>query len=265
MTLTVRDVLATLQGGGETEAAGADRLLAGDLDNAVRAIAVSFMPSYRVIEEAARVGASLLVVHEGVYYSHRYEPDRFGDDPVILAKQALIARSGLAIYRCHDYWHRIRPDRIALGFLRQLGWETFVLRHEPTSSVVVLPSPKTVYDVAMSLKQRLGLAAVRVVGDLARTCTRIGVTVGYRGGGDHAIPLFLQDGLDLLIVGEGPEWETPEYVKDAIAQGRGAALVVVGHTESEVPGMRLLAERLRESFPGVPVDYVEEQPLFQVL
>ncbi|MFD0671277.1 Nif3-like dinuclear metal center hexameric protein [Cohnella sp. GCM10027633] len=265
MTLTVRDVVATLRSAEIEDDQGSDRLIAGSLDAAVGAIAVSFMPSHRVVEEAVRAGADLLVVHEGAYYSHHDLPDRFHDDPVVQAKRALIDGSGLAIYRCHDYWHRIRPDGLMIGFLSAIDWERFVHRHDPTSSVVLLPRPHTVGEVALTLKRRLGLSAVRVVGDLSMPCERIGVTVGCRGGGDHAIPLFRRNRIDLLVVGEGAEWETPEYVKDAFAQGRNAALVVVGHAESEVPGMRLLAERLRGAFAGVPVAYIEEPPPFQVL
>ncbi|MNW69316.1 NIF3 (NGG1p interacting factor 3) [compost metagenome] len=79
------------------------------------------------------------------------------------------------------------------------------------------------------------------------------------------IPLFEQDGLDLIIAGEGPEWETPEYVKDAAAQGRNQALIMLGHAESEAPGMKLLAERLSQQFLGLPVHFVQDRPVFQII
>jgi len=46
---------------------------------------------------------------------------------------------------------------------------------------------------------------LRVTGDLSASCTRIGILVGYRGGGQNAIPLFEGEGVDVAITGEGPE------------------------------------------------------------
>ena len=57
----------------------------------------------------------------------------------------------------------------------------------------------------------------------------------------------------MAITGEGPEWETPEYVRDALAQGKKRALIALGHGESEQPGMKYLAAILRERFPGLAV------------
>lgn len=51
-------------------------------------------------------------------------------------------------------------------------------------------------------------------------CQRIGLLAGYRGGGEVVIPLFQNQNLDLIIAGEGPEWESPEYVRDALQQGK---------------------------------------------
>jgi putative NIF3 family GTP cyclohydrolase 1 type 2 len=91
------------------------------------------------------------------------------------------------------------------------------------------------------------------------------VLVGYRGGGALAIPLYEQDSLDLVIAGEGPEWETPEYIRDAVHQGRSRALIMLGHAESEAPGMKYIAERLSVQLPGVPVHFVKEQPVFHIV
>jgi len=69
----------------------------------------------------------------------------------------------------------------------------------------------------------------------------------------------------VVIAGEGPEWETPQYVKDAVFQGKGRAYVALGHAESEEPGMKYLAEILERAFPGLPVHFVPETPVFRVV
>lgn len=238
-----------------------DRLLSGDPDTAVTGIAVAFMPSQAVIEQAVGIGANLLIAHEGLYYRHAGATGRLEADPVFQAKRQRIERFGLAIYRFHDGIHRYRPDGITIGLIRALGWENQVTEHRDAASLLKIPR-QTAAAIAEHVKNRLAIPFVRVVGDPDTPCERVGIAVGYRGGGETAIPLFGTDGADLVIAGEGPEWETPEYVRDAVRQGRRQALIVIGHAASEEPGMKALALMLQARYPGLPVRYLQDSPLF---
>jgi NIF3 (NGG1p interacting factor 3). len=102
------------------------------------------------------------------------------------------------------------------------------------------------------------------MGDLSMPCRRIGVSVGYRGGGELVVPLFENKILDVMVCGEAQEWETPEYVRDALHQGNHKAMIVIGHAESEMPGMKYLAQWLQENFPSVPVHFMPQEPLFKI-
>ena len=64
------------------------------------------------------------------------------------------------------------------------------------------------------------------------------------------------EGVELLIAGEASEWETVEYVRDASAQGRHKALILLGHEVSEEPGMEKCAEDLRSVFPTMKVEHI---------
>ena len=79
------------------------------------------------------------------------------------------------------------------------------------------------------------------------------------------MPLMLRDPVDAVLYGEGFEWETPEYFRDAVWQGKSKALFVLGHAESEMPGMEALAKRLQERFPDVPVRFLEQACTFRIL
>lgn len=57
--------------------------------------------------------------------------------------------------------------------------------------------------------------------------------------------------------------EAPEYIRDASWQGRAKALIVLGHAESEEPGMKLLADRIQKQFPDIPVNFVAKNPVFK--
>jgi putative NIF3 family GTP cyclohydrolase 1 type 2 len=112
--------------------------------------------------------------------------------------------------------------------------------------------------VALHVQERLQLSSVRVVGPLDMPCRRIAFEPGYRGSGALVIPL-LQGPYDVVIAGEGQEWEAPEYVRDAVAQGLSKALIIVGHLKSEEGGMKYLAHDLADLYPHLPVKFLPEE------
>lgn len=242
-----------------------DTLKAGDPNTEVTGIVMTFMPTMRVLEEARSLGANLVIAHEGLYYSHHdsFEASML-EDPIYQAKKAFIRDSGLAVFRFHDYCHRYEPDSITEGLVRELGWDSYVLKCESAYSVIEVP-PQSLAELAEYVKGRLGAAYVRTAGNPDTICRRVGVLVGYRGGGPLAIPFFEKHQLDLIVYGEGPEWESPEYVRDAIHIGQAKSLISLGHAESEQAGMKLLAERLQQQFPHIPVHFVPNEPLFRVV
>lgn len=263
MTVLIKDVIDyLLEPAGRLEHT-VDGLVAGDPNAEVKGIATAFMATQEAIEQALKAGANLLISHEGIYYSHEND-FALQNDPVAREKHKRIAESGIAIFRLHDYVHRYQPDGIMAGLIEEAGWQAYVREYQPAAALLDLP-PQTVKEIAGQLKQRLAIPHVRVVGDPDGVCVKIGLLVGYRGGGKTAIPLFAEHDLDLVIAGESPEWETPEYVRDAVYQGRRQALMLLGHGPSEAPGMKLLAARLRARFAGVPVFFIGEKPLFTTI
>lgn len=243
-----------------------DGLLTGTSDTVVRGIAVTFCASYGVVQRALELDANLLITHEGIYYSHQTQAStELTGDPVYEAKQNLIHSSKLAIYRFHDAPHRYSPDIITHSLVAALGWEAHVITASATSTIVLLPEAVPAVEIAVLIKEKLHLPYFRYVGDHEFLCRRIGITVGYRGSGAHAIPLFREEGVELLIIGEGPEWETPEYVGDSIAQGIGKVLFLLGHAASEEPGMAAIAAGLQAGFPDVPVHYISSRYSIRVV
>ncbi|SEO49062.1 Nif3-like dinuclear metal center hexameric protein [Paenibacillus sp. OV219] len=258
----IRDVIDALGG-----PVGTDALCFGEPEEIVTGIAVAFTASQQVLEQAQQNGLNLIISHEGLFYSHHHQSYAKlieVKDPVYEAKLRTIAEHRLAVYCYHDGLHRQKVDGIMEGLLAELGWDAYVQEHERAASVVELPTC-TVGELAEELKRKLGIRLVRAAGDLTMTCRRVGVLVGFRGGGEVAIPLFERHQLDAIVYGEGQEWETPEYVRDAYYGGRKKALLVLGHLESEQPGMKLLADRLSVRFPDVPVHYMPVDSLFTVL
>ena len=60
----------------------------------------------------------------------------------------------------------------------------------------------------------------------------------------------------MLVIGEAHEWETVEYVADAVTAGRKKALIILGHVRSEQDGMEEFARWLGTFVKEVPVSFV---------
>ncbi|ALP36247.1 transcriptional regulator [Paenibacillus sp. IHB B 3084] len=264
MTMTMGQIVNHLTKGISIPNITVDLLEPGYIDTEVQGIVTAFSASQYVIEQAISLGANFIITHEGIFYSHRGMQDCLLHDPVFLQKSRLIADAGIGIYRFHDAIHRYQPDGVMVGLLQALCWHNYIVKQQPAFAILTIPTMK-VKEIAEYIKAKLHIRYVRVAGEVSMPCERVGISVGYRGGGDLAIPLFLNENVDLVIAGEGPEWETPEYVKDAVYQGQSKALIMLGHAESEAPGMKYLADVLSAQFPMLPVHFIEDRPVFQIL
>ncbi|WP_338555719.1 Nif3-like dinuclear metal center hexameric protein [Paenibacillus sp. KS-LC4] len=261
MNITIGHVIKDLKADLELPDSTVDRLLFGHEHTVVKGIVTAFTASQSIIERASALGANFIISHEGIYYKHREPSDWLRNDAVVEVKAAAIEQADVGIFRLHDYIHRYQPDPIEVGLLRKLGWVASEMH--AVGAIVDIPAMQLI-EVAEYLKSRLHIPYVRAAGEPTMLCERVGVLVGYRGGGSSAIPLLQQENVDLIIAGEGPEWETPEYIKDALHQGRSKALIMLGHAESEAPGMEYLAERLAEKYPMLPVHFLADEPVFRV-
>ena len=67
---------------------------------------------------------------------------------------------------------------------------------------------------------------------------------------------FRSDDVEVLLIGEGREWEIVEYAADAVTAGQKKALIVLGHVPSEQDGMDAFARWLRTFVTEVPVAFL---------
>lgn len=267
MSLTVQDVIRVLHHSSEPNGSTVDGIITGNLNQKVQGVAVSFIASYEAIDKAAELGANLFITHEGVFYEHhgRRAGEKEGNDPVILSKKERIDSHHMILYRYHDGPHQSDPDVITHGLLQALGWDMYHYKHLQHACIITLPHPLSVQQIVHHLKERLNLPYVRFAGDGEQKCSNIALTAGYRGGGNIALPLFAEEKVDLLIAGEGPEWETPEYIQDAVYQGSQKSLIFIGHAASEEPGMKAVAQQIQDYFPDLPVYFIPTSPFIKVL
>jgi len=254
--LTARQVIERIQKnvGVPWRAETVDTFKAGDPDTPVTGIATTMMATYDVLRRAAASGKNLIITHEPTFYNHEDKTSDFEkeNDAVLATKQSFIAEHHLVVWRFHDHWHARRPDGIQTGMIRALGWEKF---QNPSNNHLFVVPETTLEQLAGDIRQRLGIRTLRVVGDPAMRVTKLALNPGYPGFPAERHTLQ-RDDVQVLVMGEGLEWEIIEYGADAAAEGKQKALIILGHIPSEQAGMEDCARWLRTIVPEVPVDFV---------
>jgi putative NIF3 family GTP cyclohydrolase 1 type 2 len=163
-----------------------------------------------------------------------------------------IDKHGLIAWRFHDHWHRRRPDGIYEGMVKELEWNEF---RRPDNPALFTVPETTVAALAKQLESRFDHAAIRVVGNPGMRCAKLALSPGAPSSMTH-IKLLRRDDVEVLVAGESPEWETVEYVRDAAAEGKGKAVIFLGHVNSEEAGMDECAKWLKGFVSEVPVQFV---------
>jgi putative NIF3 family GTP cyclohydrolase 1 type 2 len=230
-----------------------DTIKAGDPATPVTGIATTFLDTMEVLKEANRRGLNLVISHEPTFYNHRDDTTFFADDPVYKEKRAFIEQHHMVVFRLHDEIHETAPDHIELGLLDALGWQGSAKQGDPFHVTIPATNLET---LAKQLQGKLKASiTMRVVGDPKLMITHIAIVPGAAGL-ETQVSALRPDEVELEIAGEASEWETVEYVRDAVNQGRHKALILLGHEPSEEPGMEKCAEDLRAVFPGMKVEHV---------
>jgi putative NIF3 family GTP cyclohydrolase 1 type 2 len=261
--LTARDVIARVQArvGIPWQQETVDTFKAGNPDTEVKGIAVTMMATLDVLQRAAAAGQNLIITHEPTFYNHLDKPEDLEQkesDPVLAAKRAFIQKHGLVIWRFHDHWHRRKPDGIEAGMAHALGWEKF---QDPSNQYLFAVPETDLEHLAGDLKSRLKIHVMRVVGDPKLKIQKVALVPGASGFGKETRALEISD-VQVLVTGEPREWETVEYVADAVTEGKLKALIILGHIPSEQAGMEECARWLKTFVSEVPVEFVPAREPF---
>jgi len=259
---TAREVVAAIQEhiGVPWKTQTVDTFKAGNPETRVTGIAVTMMATLDVLQRTAANGQNLIITHEPTFFNH-YDDKPEGmdeNDSVWKEKRAFIEKHGLVIWRLHDHWHMRKPDGIQAGMVHALGWERF--QSSDNENLFTLPET-TLEKLAAEVAKRLDTPVLRVVGNPEMKVTKIALNPGYTGFARETHALEMEN-VEVLLVGETREWETVEYVADAVTEGKRKALIVIGHVPSEQAGMEECARWLKTFVKNVPVEFVPTKQPF---
>jgi hypothetical protein len=91
--------------------------------------------------------------------------------------------------------------------------------------------------------------------------TKVALAPGATGFANETHALESDD-VETLVVGETAEWETVEYVADAVTEGKRKALIVLGHIPSEQAGMEECARWLKTFITETPIEFIPARDPF---
>jgi len=155
----------------------------------------------------------------------------------------------------------MKPDGILAGMVKELGWE----KYESTDNPYLFTLPETTLEkLASDVARKLDTPVMRIVGNRDMKVTKVGLSPGFAGFVRETQALEM-DNVEVLLVGETREWETVEYVADAVTEGKKKALIVIGHVPSEQAGMKECGVWLRGFIKDVPIEFMPTKQPFWVL
>jgi putative NIF3 family GTP cyclohydrolase 1 type 2 len=152
----------------------------------------------------------------------------------------------------------MNPDGIETGMVEKLGWKNYTVKG--STNQFVLPET-TLKELLKGLKQVFPKNAFYVVGNPDMKLSKVTLAAGAPGSSAH-IRLLEDKNVDVILAGESPQWETYEYMRDAVAEGRPKAIIFLGHINSEEAGMNFCASWLKGFIKDLPVYFIECGPSF---
>jgi putative NIF3 family GTP cyclohydrolase 1 type 2 len=235
-----------------------DVIKEGNAETQVNGIVTTMFATMDVLKKAVERNCNLIIVHEPLYYNHTDQTTQFQNDPVYLEKSRYIKENKLVIWRFHDYIHSIKPDGIMSGMVNKLKWEKYVVNGNLSQYLI----PETTLEELLKyLKQIFPSNAFYVIGNRDMKLSRVRFAAGAPGSSTH-MRLLREEDVDVVLAGESPQWETYEYTRDAVSQGRNKAIIFLGHISSEEAGMDYCASWLKTFIKDVPVVFVESGPAY---
>ncbi len=222
----------------------------GDPGIDVTGISVCWTVTEESLRTARESGDNLFITHEPTFLSPRGPHDAFDpEDPQCRIQAERLERHGMTLYRCHDFWD-IFPGRGVLdSWARHFGWKDGLVQVGPYMRIAGIEPVRFglfAAEVARRVAE-LGQDWVEVVGSDEAEIRSVGIGTGAIVD----LRTLHREGAAAAIVTERTYWNEISWARDI-----GFPVILVGHCTSEEPGMRSLANYLRERFPEVPVHYI---------
>jgi dinuclear metal center YbgI/SA1388 family protein len=134
----------------------------------------------------------------------------------------------------------------------EVAYDVYPLENPPVSygygRIGTLNEDVTLAEFGDRVKERLALVHIKVCGDPRKTVKKVAVC---GGAGSSLFRDAIRSGADVYVTGDTKHHD----ILDAAEMG--LAIIDAGHFPTEKPGMVALTERLKQTFSGMEIEYVE--------
>lgn len=212
----------------------------------VRKVCCGVDGSMELFEQAAEMGANMVVCHHGISWGDCLKKIT----KINYKKISFLIRNDIALYACHlpldahaKHGNNILICRaLGLKSVKKFGWYKGVqIGYEG-----VLPKPMA-FDSFKQLVGRTINSELRTMDFGKKTVRRVAVV---SGGAAEEISEAGQKGVDVYLSGE------PKLSAYSMAQELGINAVFAGHYATEVFGVRAIGDLLQKKF-GVKAEFID--------
>lgn len=260
-----------------------DQVLYGEVDKECTGIVTTCFASVEVIKKAHELGANLIIPHEALFWNHGDHTDwlEAEQNTIFLEKKALLDEYGITVWRNHDYIHSGVKDEkggyydgIFKGYAYYTGLEEYHV--EQVGSPVRYSGENmfrfdegiSVKELAQKIIKGLGLTGVRVIGkldDVVHTAMIPGHIIGFHD--NQEISTIHAKDVDCLLCMELIDFTVNEYMRDGEQLGHSKAMIVVGHFNTEEPGMKYMLKWLPDALGTneIPMEFVPSGDMNQYI
>ncbi len=250
-----------------------DKVLYGDTNKECTGIITTCFASTKVIREAAKLGCNLIIPHEALFWNHGDHQEWLAGNRTFEAKKKLLDEYGITVWRDHDYIHSGVPilirqyvDGIFYGFAEEMGWTGNIICDPVRPMDYSFPGvPAKV--IAKEFITKLNLNGTRIVGDPETLVHKLRIVGHIDGRADNeTLEAFEKEDFDCAVTLECTDYTFSEYIRDSAELGIPKALILLGHFNSEEPGMKYMAETWLPKIVGdIPVHFVQSGDGFQYI
>ena len=222
-------------------------MLCGSRTNEVNKILVALDPFEEVCQEAAEIGADLLITHHPLIFS---APKAINDETDMGRAIMVLIKNGITAVTAHTNLD-CAPGGINDTLAEVLGLQDVEIINPKGGDVkygllrMGTVAHQTLKDFMAIVKERLGCQGLRYV-DGGKPIHKVAV-----GGGSCGSDLYeaIQAGCDTFVTAD------IKYNQFHEAKASGINMIDAGHFHTENPGCIILADKLRNAFPEITVEF----------
>jgi dinuclear metal center YbgI/SA1388 family protein len=240
MQATAKDIIKLIDGEASFNCAedwDNSGLQAGDTSWHVKSILIALDPTLEVLEEAASIGADLVLTHHPLFIDAPKCID-FSCMPGLAI--AISAKEKISIVSAHTNLDKAQ-NGLNDYFAKVIGLNEIHSLHDAEDDSCSLgrkgriDSEITLKSFALEIKEKLGLDYIRVIGDGDLLINSAAVITG---SGGSMIEDFFQSKADVFITGD------IKYHEARIVEANNSGMIDVGHFGSEYIAIQLLFDKL---------------------